>query len=53
VSGAILGARTPDQLAAWLRAGSLELNEGILDAIADALEHTFAGSGPLRPPSTA
>lgn len=49
VTGAILGARTPAQLAQWSGAASLRLDEATLDAVADALTATGAGTGPLRP----
>jgi aryl-alcohol dehydrogenase-like predicted oxidoreductase len=50
VTAAILGARTPAQLAAWSRSGSLRLDVETLASIAEALEATGAGSGPLLPP---
>jgi aryl-alcohol dehydrogenase-like predicted oxidoreductase len=49
VSGAIVGARSPEQVDGWVRAASLELDEAELDAIAQAIEQTGAGSGPRRP----
>jgi aryl-alcohol dehydrogenase-like predicted oxidoreductase len=49
VSGAIVGARRPDQVDGWLRAGSLHLAPADLDEIAVAIERTAAGSGPVRP----
>jgi aryl-alcohol dehydrogenase-like predicted oxidoreductase len=49
VSGAIVGARTPDQVDGWLPAGSLHLAPADLDEIAAAIERTAAGSGPIRP----
>ena len=37
VTGAIVGARRPDQLDAWIGAGDLELSEALLDAIGEAI----------------
>ena len=49
VSGAIVGARAPEQIDGWLRAASLELTMGDLDEIAAAISASGAGSGPVRP----
>jgi aryl-alcohol dehydrogenase-like predicted oxidoreductase len=49
VSGAIVGARAPEQIEGWLRAASLELTVGDLDEIAAAISASGAGSGPVRP----
>jgi aryl-alcohol dehydrogenase-like predicted oxidoreductase len=49
VTGAIVGARSPDQVDGWIAAGSLDLDESDLAAIADAMERTGAGSGPTAP----
>jgi aryl-alcohol dehydrogenase-like predicted oxidoreductase len=49
VSGAIVGARAPEQIDGWLRAASLELTTGDLDEIAAAIAHSGAGAGPVRP----
>jgi aryl-alcohol dehydrogenase-like predicted oxidoreductase len=49
VSGAIVGARAPEQVDGWLRAASLELTVGDLDEIAAAISASGAGSGPVRP----
>jgi len=49
VTGAIVGARSPDQVDGWITAAGLELDPGELALIAGALERTGAGSGPLRP----
>lgn len=49
VSGAIVGARAPEQVDGWLPAGSLESTAADLDEIAAAIEATGAGSGPARP----
>jgi aryl-alcohol dehydrogenase-like predicted oxidoreductase len=50
VSGAIVGARRPEQVDGWIGAAALELEDELLDRIGDILEETGAGSGPLRPP---
>lgn len=49
VSGAIVGARAPEQIDGWLRAASLDLTVGDLDEIAAAISASGAGSGPVRP----
>ena len=49
VTGAIVGARTPEQVDGWLDAGSVELTGEDLDEIAAILDRTGAGSGPTRP----
>jgi aryl-alcohol dehydrogenase-like predicted oxidoreductase len=49
VSGAIVGARRPDQLDDWIDAGSLTLTDADLDQIASAAGQLGAGRGPLRP----
>ncbi len=49
VTGAIVGARKPDQIAGWLDAAKLELTASDLDEIAAALTATGAGTGPVRP----
>lgn len=49
VSGAIVGARAPEQIAGWLGAAGLELTEADLDEIAAAIDETKAGAGPPRP----
>ncbi|HXA58499.1 MAG TPA: aldo/keto reductase [Streptosporangiaceae bacterium] len=49
VTGAIVGARRPDQVDGWLPAASLELTQDDLDEIAAAVERTGAGQGPVRP----
>jgi aryl-alcohol dehydrogenase-like predicted oxidoreductase len=50
VSGAIVGARSADQVDGWLPAAHLRLSNEDLDAVASALELTGAGSGPIRLP---
>jgi aryl-alcohol dehydrogenase-like predicted oxidoreductase len=49
VTGAIVGARRPEQVDGWIRAGSFELAIEDLDEIAAAIERIGVGSGPLRP----
>jgi aryl-alcohol dehydrogenase-like predicted oxidoreductase len=49
VSGAIVGARSPEQVAGWLPAAGVELSAADLDALAAAVERTGAGTGPVRP----
>lgn len=47
VSGAIVGARSPEQVDGWLPAASLELTEADRAEIAAALTATGAGEGPI------
>jgi aryl-alcohol dehydrogenase-like predicted oxidoreductase len=49
VTGAIVGARRPDQVDGWLPAGLLVLTPDDLDEIAAAIAKTGAGTGPARP----
>jgi aryl-alcohol dehydrogenase-like predicted oxidoreductase len=49
VSGAIVGARSPEQVDGWISAGGLRLDAVDLAEIASALERTQAGSGPTQP----
>ncbi len=51
VSGAIVGARSPEQVDGWIGASGLELEPAELDQIAAAIEKTGAGGGPARPPA--
>ncbi|MFI5387249.1 MAG: aldo/keto reductase [Fimbriimonadales bacterium] len=51
VTGAIVGARSPEQVDGWIAAGALRLNAEDLDEIASAVESTGVGSGPVRPPT--
>jgi aryl-alcohol dehydrogenase-like predicted oxidoreductase len=48
VSGAIVGARSPQQVEGWIAAGNLALEPEDLDEIAAALEKTQAGAGPTH-----
>ncbi|MCW3155553.1 aldo/keto reductase [Achromobacter spanius] len=50
VSGAIVGARSAAQVNGLLGAAELELDSEDLDAVAEAIELTGAGAGPVRPP---
>jgi aryl-alcohol dehydrogenase-like predicted oxidoreductase len=49
VTGAIVGARRPEQLRDWVAAGSLRLDDADLAELAAAIEATRAGTGPARP----
>ena len=47
VTGAIVGARSPEQVDGWIAAGSLDLDAADLAQIAGAIRLTGAGTGPL------
>jgi aryl-alcohol dehydrogenase-like predicted oxidoreductase len=49
VTGAIVGARRPEQVDGWIGAATLELDGSDLDHIAEAIEASGAGEGPVRP----
>jgi len=49
VSGAIVGARTPEQVDGWIGGASLELTDEDLAEIAGAVQATEAGEGPDDP----
>jgi aryl-alcohol dehydrogenase-like predicted oxidoreductase len=49
VTGAIVGARTPEQVDGWIDAWAIELTSEDLAEIAALLERTGAGSGPTLP----
>jgi aryl-alcohol dehydrogenase-like predicted oxidoreductase len=49
VTGAIVGARSPEQVDGWIAAATLQLTPEDLEQIAAAAERTGAGRGPLRP----
>jgi aryl-alcohol dehydrogenase-like predicted oxidoreductase len=49
VTGAIVGARTAEQVDGWIAAGSLVLDDEDLDQIATAIEEIGAGTGPADP----
>jgi aryl-alcohol dehydrogenase-like predicted oxidoreductase len=46
VTGAIVGARTPEQVDGWIGAASLILTPQDLDEIASSIQRTGAGTGP-------
>lgn len=49
VSGAIVGARSAEQVDGWLDAATLEYDEADLQIVADAIAASGAGEGPDRP----
>jgi aryl-alcohol dehydrogenase-like predicted oxidoreductase len=49
ITGAIVGARSPEQVDGWLRAASLTLSDDDVSEIGRAIESTGAGSGPASP----
>jgi len=49
VTSAIVGARSPQQVEAWIGAASLELTPEDMDEIGDAIAETGAGTGPQGP----
>jgi aryl-alcohol dehydrogenase-like predicted oxidoreductase len=49
VTGAIVGARSPEQVDGWIAAGSLALDGRDLAQIVEALQRSSAGSGPIGP----
>jgi aryl-alcohol dehydrogenase-like predicted oxidoreductase len=49
VSGAIVGARSPEQVDGWLDAATLALTKQDVTEIATAIERTGAGKGPTSP----
>jgi len=49
VSGAIVGARRPEQVDGWRAAASLRLDEDDYATVAAAIEKHEAGEGPVRP----
>ncbi|MFF5676060.1 aldo/keto reductase [Streptomyces hygroscopicus] len=52
VTGAIVGARGPDQIADWLGAAALVLTDEDLNEVATVIERAGAGDGPARPAPT-
>jgi aryl-alcohol dehydrogenase-like predicted oxidoreductase len=48
VTGAIVGARSPEQVDGWIDAGHVDLNAADLDEISAAIERTGAGTGAIR-----
>jgi aryl-alcohol dehydrogenase-like predicted oxidoreductase len=49
VTGAIVGARSPEQVDGWISAGTLLLTANDLDEISRAIQTTHAGTGPAPP----
>lgn len=49
VTGAIVGARGPDQVEGWIEAASLTLTAQDLEDLAAAIKRTGAGAGPAKP----
>jgi aryl-alcohol dehydrogenase-like predicted oxidoreductase len=49
VTGAIVGARSAEQVDGWIGAATLKLTAADLDTIAAAITRTGAGAGPSRP----
>jgi aryl-alcohol dehydrogenase-like predicted oxidoreductase len=49
VTGAIVGARTPEQVDGWIDAASLVLTAQDLDEITSSISRTRAGAGPVEP----
>lgn len=49
VSGAIVGARSPQQVEGWIHAASLVLTASDLEEISRAIQSTQAGTGPFTP----
>jgi aryl-alcohol dehydrogenase-like predicted oxidoreductase len=49
VTGAIVGARSAEQVDGWIGAATLKLIAADLHSIATAIARTGAGAGPLRP----
>ncbi len=49
VTGAIVGARSPAQVDGWIDASTLELTHADMNEIAETINSTGAGSGPLAP----
>lgn len=53
VSGAIVGARAPEQVDGWIEAAGLTLTDADLADIAATIKRTGAGSGPALPSEVA
>ena len=49
MTGAIVGARSPEQVDGWIGATGVSLDDEDLGSIAAAIEATGAGSGPVAP----
>ena len=52
MSGAIVGARSPEQVDGWIAAANLQLTREDLSEIASAVSATGAGTGPSDPGAT-
>ena len=53
VTGAIVGARAPEQIDGWIDAATLDLSHSDMEEIAATILATRAGSGPSLPPPSA
>jgi aryl-alcohol dehydrogenase-like predicted oxidoreductase len=53
VSGAIVGARSPEQVDGWVGAAGLVLGQSDLKQVGDAIDRTGVGSGPSSPLASA
>lgn len=53
LTGAIVGARAPEQVDGWIGAAKVELTQADLAEIAAAIAKTQAGSGPAEPEKSA
>lgn len=53
VTGAIVGARSADQIEGWIDAATIKLRSADLDEIAAAIRRTGAGQGPQAPATLA
>ena len=51
MTGAIVGARAPEQIDGWIDAATLSLTRADLDEIAATIKATGAGAGPALPPA--
>jgi aryl-alcohol dehydrogenase-like predicted oxidoreductase len=51
VTGAIVGARSAEQVDGWIGGATLELTPEDIEEIALAIDRTQAGSGPVAPPA--
>ncbi|HEU5152291.1 MAG TPA: hypothetical protein VFU19_17505, partial [Iamia sp.] len=49
VTGAIVGARTREQVDGWIGAADLVIDPGLRAEVERALEEVGAGTGPIRP----
>jgi aryl-alcohol dehydrogenase-like predicted oxidoreductase len=49
LTGAIVGARTPEQVDGWIHAARIELTQAEIAEVAAAIANTQAGSGPAQP----